>query len=56
VTETELVMPDGTELPRVTISLGAAERQPEEELAELICRADAALYRAKELGRNRVES
>jgi diguanylate cyclase (GGDEF)-like protein len=56
VAETELVMPDGTQLGTVTISLGAAERQPDEELAELIRRADAALYRAKELGRNRVES
>ena len=56
VAETELVMPDGTELGRVTISLGAAEMKGNEGVSELICRADAALYRAKELGRNRVES
>jgi len=56
VAETELIMPDATRLGTVTISLGAAERQLEEELAGLVCRADAALYRAKELGRNRVES
>ena len=56
VAETELVMPDGTELGTVTISLGAAEMQGAEGVIELIYRADAALYRAKELGRNRVES
>jgi diguanylate cyclase (GGDEF)-like protein len=40
---------------KVTISLGVAERKGNmEELAELIHRADEALYAAKEGGRNRV--
>lgn len=37
-----------------TLSCGIAELQPEEEIEHLIQRADAALYRAKEEGRNRV--
>jgi diguanylate cyclase (GGDEF)-like protein len=40
---------------RVTISLGAAMRRQYESLDELIHRADGALYRAKQNGRNRVE-
>jgi diguanylate cyclase (GGDEF)-like protein len=39
----------------VTVSLGAAMRQQYEQLDELIRRADGALYRAKQNGRNRVE-
>jgi diguanylate cyclase (GGDEF)-like protein len=39
---------------RVTASLGVAVRQPRETLTELIHRADLALYRAKQEGRNRV--
>ena len=38
----------------VTVSLGVAEHRPDEDLAELIRRADTALYGAKEGGRNRV--
>lgn len=37
----------------VTVSLGVAESTPGEEPAELIERADSALYAAKESGRNR---
>ncbi|MEI6414315.1 MAG: GGDEF domain-containing protein [Pseudomonadota bacterium] len=41
---------------RYTISLGVAELSPEVEHPEaLIAQVDAALYRAKENGRNRVE-
>lgn len=39
----------------VTISLGVAQWDGTENLESLLNRADAALYRAKEAGRNRVE-
>jgi diguanylate cyclase (GGDEF)-like protein len=39
----------------ISLSIGVAEYRPGEKLTDLIARADAALYRAKQLGRNRVE-
>ncbi|MHB0762814.1 GGDEF domain-containing protein [Stutzerimonas sp. NM35] len=45
--------PLGT-LPGVTISLGIALMQPQDNLEALIDRADQALYQAKQSGRNRV--
>lgn len=39
----------------VTASFGVAEFEPDDGIDELVSRADAALYRAKDLGRNRVE-
>ena len=42
-------------MPRVTASLGVAERQKNDQRETLIGRADQALYRAKDKGRNRVE-
>ena len=41
---------------QITVSLGLAEMQPEESFEQLYARADAALYAAKEAGRNRVVS
>lgn len=40
----------------VTSSFGVAELNPEDSLAHLVERADAAMYRAKQQGRNRVEA
>jgi|GEM_PF-3020440 len=40
----------------VTISLGVAEHRPDESGDDLLGRADAALYRAKENGRDRCET
>ncbi|MDE1900891.1 MAG: diguanylate cyclase [Alphaproteobacteria bacterium] len=39
-------------LGTVTISMGAAEYCPGEQIDETIARADAALYKAKQMGRN----
>jgi diguanylate cyclase (GGDEF)-like protein len=41
----------------VTVSIGAASLVPDEsrKLPELLAAADQALYRAKRLGRNRIE-
>jgi diguanylate cyclase (GGDEF)-like protein len=41
---------------QVTVSAGVAAWQPDETLGELIARADAALYTAKNSGRNNVHS
>ena len=41
-------------LPSVTISIGLAVSEADETLESLFARADAALYRAKDAGRNRV--
>ena len=44
----------GVEISRVTVSFGAAIFRPGETAAELIDRADEALYHAKQAGRNQV--
>lgn len=53
VAETACAAADGTNLPSVTISVGAAMLAGETE-APLHERADQALYRAKASGRSRV--
>jgi diguanylate cyclase len=40
----------------LSVSIGLSELRAEDEAAELLARADAALYRAKQNGRNRVEA
>ncbi len=49
-----LAMPDGTALPRVTISMGVAQLEPRQSVPDLLKTADFAMYRAKQAGRNRV--
>ncbi|MBW6456351.1 MAG: GGDEF domain-containing protein, partial [Trueperaceae bacterium] len=39
---------------RVTVSVGVASFRPGDDVEALVARADAAMYRAKEAGRNRV--
>jgi diguanylate cyclase (GGDEF)-like protein len=49
-------MPASAPEPHCTVSIGlAASTGSNETLDSLLARADAALYRAKELGRNRIE-
>ena len=48
------ILHEGAALPRVTASFGLVQRLPGESLEQLVARADAALYRAKEQGRDRV--
>lgn len=47
---------EGRRLGVVTLSIGAASLKSGEPVEALVARADAALYRAKSGGRNRVES
>jgi diguanylate cyclase (GGDEF)-like protein len=56
VAATGVTAPDGRALPPVTISIGVAELQPRDTAEVLLARADRALYRAKQGGRNRVEA
>jgi len=50
-----LAVPAGGETLRVTVSVGAAEMEPGLDPSRLVARADDALYRAKSLGKDRVE-
>jgi diguanylate cyclase (GGDEF)-like protein len=53
--EAAALAPDSPGIP-VTVSIGVATGLPTAALERIIERADASLYRAKENGRNRVES
>ena len=44
----------GEYLDRVTLSIGVAQYRPGEPLEDVVQRADEALYRAKDMGRDRV--
>lgn len=55
IRETALVLPDGKPLPALTVSIGVAQAGSEEKAEDVAARADAALYRAKNGGRDRVE-
>ena len=45
-----------TDLPGLTVSIGAAEAQPGESLPQLLGRADQAMYAAKRNGRDQVQA
>lgn len=49
-----LEMPDGSPLPSVTISMGVSKLAEGQSVPEVLKTADAAMYEAKEAGRNRV--
>ena len=51
-----LRIPAGEGTIRPTVSLGVAAALPGDGAAELMAKADAALYRAKRSGRNRVSA
>ena len=46
---------EGSNLPDVTVSIGVAHFRPGDDETSLLARADAALYEAKEGGRNQVK-
>lgn len=52
VLNAQFILPDGVEVHPQTISVGVAELQEGQPLEMLISNADAALYRAKEKGKN----
>jgi len=53
VASERVVTDDGRELPPVSISLGVAEIRSGDSAESLVKRADIAMYRAKDTGRNR---
>lgn len=54
IRRTLIIGHEGTSLPGVTVSIGLAECVPGEPTESLLARADAALYQAKQSGRNRL--
>jgi len=50
-----LAVPGQTDPVSVTISLGVSTYELGEKLTNMVAHADAALYRAKAAGRNRIE-
>lgn len=45
-----------SEMEHITVSIGVASIRQSESVDQWVARADAAMYRAKQLGKNRVES
>jgi diguanylate cyclase (GGDEF)-like protein len=43
-------------MENITVSIGVASIMQSESMDQWVARADAAMYRAKQLGKNRVES
>lgn len=56
IREQEIKYNNGKTLPGVTISIGIAELETGQDKEALLAAADAALYRAKNAGRNRVSN
>lgn len=54
IRDTAIIGHDNASLPGVTVSIGLAERIPGESADALLARADAALYQAKQEGRDRL--
>jgi diguanylate cyclase len=55
--ETDFILSrDRSSIGQVTVSFGVTQLLPNDTMADLIRRADELLYRAKKLGRNRVET
>jgi diguanylate cyclase (GGDEF)-like protein len=52
---TDLEIPLAGSIDRLTVSIGVAQYRPGETMVQTFARADGALYKAKQLGRNRVE-
>jgi diguanylate cyclase (GGDEF)-like protein len=52
----DLVVPGHAGHVPLTVSVGVAELKPDDDLASLLSRADEALYRAKQAGRNLVRA
>ena len=56
VSTTPITNHQGATLPSITISIGVAQLSGDENADSVLARADVALYRAKKLGRNRVDT
>ncbi|MBN2585726.1 MAG: GGDEF domain-containing protein [Candidatus Fermentibacteraceae bacterium] len=53
ISDADVISNDGGLLPPVTVSMGIAQAGPEDDAASLLKRADSAMYRAKDSGRDR---